>query len=158
MNLEWIKKSDLSKTIVAVDFDGTCVTHEFPEVGEEVPGAVDVLKALSEAGAKLILWTMRSDIAAEIPIIGSPTETAVSAEYLSHAAQWFKERGITLHALNNNPQQSGWTSSPKCYAHIYIDDAALGCPLVWNKHDRPYVDWEAVCFLLARFCVAPKEL
>lgn len=28
--------------IIAVDFDGTCVTHEFPKVGEEI-GAAPVL-------------------------------------------------------------------------------------------------------------------
>lgn len=29
--------------IIAVDFDGTCVTHEFPYVGKEI-GAAEVLK------------------------------------------------------------------------------------------------------------------
>ena len=29
--------------IIAVDFDGTCVTHEFPRVGAEI-GAAEVLK------------------------------------------------------------------------------------------------------------------
>ena len=35
--------------ILAVDFDGTCVTHEFPEVGRDI-GAVPVLKELVEKG------------------------------------------------------------------------------------------------------------
>jgi hypothetical protein len=29
--------------IIAVDFDGTCVTHEYPKVGRDI-GAVPVLK------------------------------------------------------------------------------------------------------------------
>ena len=45
--------------------------------------------------------------------------------------------------------QKDWTSSPEPYAHIYIDDAALGVPL---KHsyisDRPYVDWDIVRYYL----------
>ena len=45
--------------IIAVDFDGTCVTHEFPEVGRDI-GAVPVLKELVEKGHKIILYTMRS--------------------------------------------------------------------------------------------------
>jgi hydroxymethylpyrimidine pyrophosphatase-like HAD family hydrolase len=45
--------------IVAVDFDGTCVTHEFPRVGEEI-GAAEVLKELTDKGHKIILFTMRS--------------------------------------------------------------------------------------------------
>ena len=31
--------------IIAVDFDVTCVTHEFPKVGKDI-GAVPVLKEL----------------------------------------------------------------------------------------------------------------
>lgn len=45
--------------IIAVDFDGTCVTHEFPRVGEEI-GAAEVLKELTDKGHKIILFTMRS--------------------------------------------------------------------------------------------------
>lgn len=38
--------------IIAVDFDGTCVTHEFPEVGKDI-GAVPVLKELVEKGMQI---------------------------------------------------------------------------------------------------------
>lgn len=34
--------------IIAVDFDGTCVTHEFPRVGAEI-GAAEVLKDRPDA-------------------------------------------------------------------------------------------------------------
>jgi hypothetical protein len=51
--------------------------------------------------------------------------------------------------VGENPTQKEWTSSPKCYAHIYIDDAALGCPLVKGENgERDYVDWTAVEKLL----------
>ena len=46
---------------ICIDFDGTCVTHEFPKVGKDI-GAVSVLKKIVEAGHKIILFTMRSDI------------------------------------------------------------------------------------------------
>jgi hypothetical protein len=45
---------------ICIDFDGTCVTHEFPEVGKDI-GAVPVLRKLVEQGHNLILFTMRSD-------------------------------------------------------------------------------------------------
>lgn len=45
--------------IIAVDFDGTCVTHEFPRVGVEI-GAAEVLKELTDKGHQIILFTMRS--------------------------------------------------------------------------------------------------
>lgn len=116
----------LYKLIVAVDFDGTCVTHEYPKVGRFI-GAEQVLARLVRSGAKLILWTMRS---------GEPLKDAV---------EWFSKRQIPLFGINSNPEQSTWTESPKAYAHLYIDDAALGVPLCEGLNgERPYVDWEKV--------------
>ena len=40
--------------IIAVDFDGTCVTHKYPDIGEDI-GAVPVLKELVDKGHRLIL-------------------------------------------------------------------------------------------------------
>ncbi len=91
--------------IIAIDFDGTCVTHDYPDVGGDV-GAVQVIKKL-----------------------------------VAH--------GIPLFGVNKNPDQHTWTKSPKPYAHIYIDDAALGVPLMRPKNGkRPYVHWPAVAELL----------
>ena len=45
--------------VIAVDFDGTCTTHEYPSIGKDI-GAVPVLKKLVRNGHKLIIWTMRS--------------------------------------------------------------------------------------------------
>lgn len=117
--------------IIGIDFDGTCVTHDYPRIGKEI-GAIEVLKRLVEAGHKLILNTMRS------------------GKELQDAIDWFNENGIELYGVNENPTQKRWTQSPKVYAHLYIDDAALGCPLRMNSDlsERPFVDWEVVSFLL----------
>lgn len=37
--------------IIALDFDGTAVTHEYPEIGKDI-GAVPVLKELLEKGTR----------------------------------------------------------------------------------------------------------
>lgn len=103
--------------IIGIDFDGTCVTHSYPYVGQDI-GAIPVLKELVKKGHDLILWTMRSD------------------ESLEDAIEWFKNNDIKLYASQRNPTQDSWTSSPKAYCQLYIDDAALGCPLI-NNH----VDW-----------------
>jgi len=116
--------------IIAIDFDGTCVTHEYPKVGADI-GAAEVIKKMCLAGHQIILFTMRSGLE------------------LTAAIEWFTRNGITLYGVNKNPDQHTWTTSPKPYAHIYIDDAALGVPLVHGKHGRAYVDWEAVAKLLA---------
>lgn len=111
--------------MVCVDFDGTCVKHEYPKIGEDVPNAVNVLKRLNENQVRIILWTIRS------------------GDYLQEAVDWFAKRGIALWAVNKNPSQRFWSKSPKAYAPVYIDDAALGCPLKLPVDDlhRPYADW-----------------
>ncbi len=48
---------------------------------------------------------------------------------LDDAIRWFRERGIPLYAVNENPSQQRWTSSPKVHADLYIDDSSLGCPI-----------------------------
>ena len=116
--------------IIAVDFDGTCVTHEYPRIGRYI-GAQPVLKKLTKEGHQLILYTMRS---------GKELEDAVG---------WFRENEIELWGINENPEQKRWTQSPKIYAHLYIDDAALGIPLL--NGERPYVDWDSVEKLLFTF-------
>ena len=90
-----------------------------------------MLRALVEAGSKLILYTMRT------------------GKELDAAVQWFARHNIPLWGVNKNPDQHKWTESPKIYANKYIDDAALGVPLLEpSGADRPHVDWVAVAHLL----------
>lgn len=123
----WKEKNIVGNMIIGIDFDGTCVTHDYPRIGKDI-GAVYVLKRLVNSGHKLILNTMRSGVE------------------LQEAVNWFKENGIELYGANSNPTQKSWTDSPKVYAQLYIDDAALGCPLKLDDKlsHRPFVDWEVV--------------
>ncbi|WP_418983006.1 hypothetical protein [Alistipes sp.] len=117
---------------IAVDFDGTVVTHAYPEIGEDA-GAVPVLRELADNGCRLILLTMRS------------------GRLLEKAVEWFRLNGIPLYAVNANPQQQAWTSSPKVHADLYIDDSALGCPLRFiDGVKRPVADWVRIREQLVR--------
>ena len=111
--------------IIGIDFDGTIVEHKYPEIGNPVPGALETMKDLIQQGHKIILWTMRS------------------GKELDEAVAYLQENGITPWGVNQNPEQD-WSTSPKAYAQIYIDDAALGCPLEKKCFDRPMVYWPAV--------------
>lgn len=129
--------------VIAVDFDGTCVDHRYPDVGANAPGAVETLLELvvpddpNALETRLILWTMRS------------------GEHLVAARSWFARHGIPLFGVNENPDQKSWTDSPKAYAQVYIDDAALGCPLISIPgFARPCVDWSAV---RSRLCAEVVE-
>lgn len=115
---------------IAIDFDGTCVTHDFPRVGKDI-GAIPVIKSLVEAGHKIILFTMRDK------------------DTLKEAEKWFTDNGIPLFASNDNPEAK-WSTSRKVFAHLYIDDMALGIPLKvdYELSNRPFVDWAKVDLLL----------
>lgn len=116
----------MAQPVIAIDFDGTCVTHDYPYMGSDI-GAVPVLKELADAGYRLVLHTMRS------------------GKLEKEAVQWFKKNDISLFGINSNPEQKSWTASPKVYADLYIDDAALGVPLTTSQTSvRPYVDWVKV--------------
>lgn len=140
--------------ILLVDFDGTCVTHEFPNVGQEI-GATPVLKQLVEHGNRIILFTVRANV-----IDPSSLEPGIhleSGQFLDDAVQWFKDRDIPLYGINENPEQKSWSSSPKPFAHILIDDTALGCPLVQPIFGSPYVDWEKVAVELVYRGALPPD-
>lgn len=139
-----MKKNEM---IIAFDFDGTCVTHELPLVGHDI-GAVPIIKKLVERGHKLVLFTMRSDI--KQPKSDDENITLKGGKYLTDAIDWFKTNKIPLYGIQTNPTQRSWTTSPKAYAQLYIDDAALGCPLKTDTtlSARPFVDWKAVEDLL----------
>lgn len=136
--------------VIAVDFDGTCTTHEFPHVGKDI-GAAKVLKKLVKNGHHLILYTMRSD-RDKGGETHDPTIKDITGTFLTDAVQWFDDNGIPLYGIQANPTQHKWTKSPKCYAQLYLDDAALGCPLKWDAtlSDKPFVDWKKVERLLKK--------
>lgn len=113
--------------IVAIDFDGTVVSHDYPRIGKDI-GAVPVLKSMVSQGHRLVLNTMRS------------------GKELEEAVRWFEENDIPLYGVNKTPGQRRWTTSPKVHAHLYIDDCGYGIPL---KEDpsvspRPFVDWSKI--------------
>jgi hypothetical protein len=115
------------KCEVAVDFDGTCVTHEYPKIGRPI-GAEHVLRRLVANGHRIILFTMRS------------------GKELDEAVRYLELNGVRLYGINVNPTQKNWTDSTKAYAQLYIDDAALGCPVKEDPDisSRPFVDWFVV--------------
>lgn len=113
--------------IIAIDFDGTVVDHRYPHIGVDAPLVFETLTDLVHSDHKLILFTMRW------------------GTYLDEAVCWFKRNGIPLYGIQYNPEQKSWTTSNKCYAEMYIDDAAFGCPLIKPKgFNRPCVNWRVV--------------
>lgn len=122
--------------IIGVDFDGTVVEHRYPEIGKVVPGAMETLRYVVAKGAKLILWTVRD---------GAELEQAV---------EFMAKNGVPLFGVNENP--TGFSSSPKAYCHVYVDDCAIGCPLIpATETKRRMVDWRVVGPALQRLVAEP---
>lgn len=119
------------KLTIAIDFDGTIVTHAFPKIGDPVPLALETIKELIALGHQIMIWTMRSD------------------NYLVEAYEYLEknipENQFRLIWFNTNPTQKEWSKSNKQYADLYIDDAAYGCPLRKDKEEeRLFVDWRPI--------------
>lgn len=116
--------------LIACDFDGTIVTHRFPEIGELLPGARATIHALQQNGHLVFLYTMRGE-----------KERYRGRNVLQEAIDFLNKNGIELDSYNRSPEQ--FSDSPKQYAHVYIDDAALGCPMYDYKGEWS-VQWSAV--------------
>lgn len=103
--------SGMQKLTIAVDFDGTIVTHEYPKIGSEIPGAVEALMELIMEGHRLILWTVRE------------------RELLDEALEWCQSRGLVFYSVNSNyPEETPEDKhySRKLQADLFIDDRSLG--------------------------------
>ncbi|MCE5331113.1 MAG: hypothetical protein LLF95_03115 [Bacteroidales bacterium] len=97
--------------IIAVDFDGTIVTHEYPKIGREIPFAIDTLKRLQkDFQAILLLWTVRE------------------GKELNEAVEYCRERGLEFYAVNANyPEEREREQQPrKLKVDLFIDDRNLG--------------------------------
>jgi hypothetical protein len=127
------------KAIIAVDFDDTIVEGAFPSIGNPNAGAIEVLRELMEAGYRLILYTMRTDDA------------------LDQALVYCNKNYINFWGVNENPEQEKWSKSPKIYAHLYIDNAGAGTPLMMGSNDKPCVDWKKLRELFAQWEMLPAR-
>ena len=97
--------------IIAVDFDGTIVTHEYPKIGKEIPFAIETLKRLQEKpDYQLIMWSVRE------------------GSLLKEAVEYCRSRGLEFYAVNSNyPEESAEHEEPrKLQADLFIDDRNLG--------------------------------
>ena len=97
--------------VIAVDFDGTIVTHEYPNIGKEIPFAINTLKRLQQSPDNLlVLWTVREGVE------------------LKEAVEFCRNRGLEFYAVNKNyPEESAEHPEPrKLKADLFIDDRNLG--------------------------------
>lgn len=103
--------------IIAVDFDGTIVEHNYPSIGEPIKNSFKYLKKLKEDGHKLILWTCRSN--------------DHFGDMLDLAVNFCREKGVEFDQVNENIKDISFQPSPKIYADVYIDDRQINGMPSW---------------------------
>ena len=104
--------------IIAVDFDGTIVEHEYPKIGKEKIFATETLRQLINDGHRLILWTVRE------------------GELLDEAVEWCRQREVEFYAVNKDFPEENISKneqfSRKIKADVWIDDLNIGGLLDWG--------------------------
>ena len=98
--------------LIAVDFDGTIVENKYPEIGRELPFAVETLKMLQADRHRLVLWSCRQ------------------GRLLDDALDWCRERGLEFYAVNSDYPEETFENNPyftrKIKADLFIDDRNVG--------------------------------
>ena len=102
--------------IIAVDFDGTIVEHDYPKIGKPIPFALEVLRKLQkEEHHTLILWTVRE------------------GDLLQEALDYCAKNGVDFYAANKNyPEEEEGDTPRKLMADIFIDDKNIGGLPDWS--------------------------
>lgn len=106
----WLVKraeDDDTPFTVAVDLDGTIAKKEEPfnpeTIGEPIEDAIAYVRQFKEAGARIIIFTVRGDTAM--------------------VEKWLEEHDVPYDFINENPDQPK-DSSGKVIADVYWDDRA----------------------------------
>lgn len=97
------------KKIIAVDFDGTLCTRNWPGIGEPNTQLIGQLVEEQKNGAAIILFTCREK------------------KLLREAVDWCKKQGLTFDEVNRNLKERIRAYKGDCRkisADIYIDDRA----------------------------------
>lgn len=102
---------------IAIDFDGTIVEHEYPDIGKDKLFAFETMRELQKHGALLILWTFRA------------------GKELDEAVEYCRKKGIEFYAVNKNYPEEKFDNSisRKINADVYIDDKNIGGFPGWSS-------------------------
>jgi hypothetical protein len=102
---------------VAIDFDGTIVEHEYPDIGAEKLFAFETLREMQKRGFRLILWTYRT------------------GKELEEALEFCRQRGVEFYAVNKSYPEEVYdeTVSRKIDVDLFIDDKNIGGFPGWSQ-------------------------
>ena len=94
--------------VISIDFDGVIVQDKWPEIGEEIPGAVSTINQWYDAGYWIIINSCRDSVHERVLL-----------------KDWLRHNCVPYHAINENLEwriKKYGTDPRKIGADIYIDD------------------------------------
>lgn len=109
------------KYVIAIDFDGTIVENQYPEIGKIKKDCINFINKLSsELNCEIIIWTCREN------------------EKLKEAIDFLNKNNITYHYVNDNCNwaKNEFSHNAKCrkiFADLYIDDRAIFSDINWSR-------------------------
>lgn len=101
--------NNINTRVVGIDFDGTLVTNEYPDLGVVKDNAKEVCKRIINSGNQIVIWTCR--------------EPLVIKEFLI-------KNDIPFDAINENTEalKQRWGNDPrKVGVDLFIDDKNIFC-------------------------------
>lgn len=93
--------------VIAVDFDGTLVESQFPDIGAIKQEVVNQVREEKTKGNIIIIWTCRT------------------GKVLEEAVQFLKNNDIPFDYVNENPLNPYGDTTRKVFADEYWDDKAI---------------------------------
>ena len=126
---------------IFLDFDGTVVEHEYPQIGPYNPGAFEVIEKLQQQDHEIILNTYRADCN------DGTLEEAI--EYLLAAPNI----APFSHILSKKRHPSPWSwENHLASGIIFLDDICKGIPMrPTSSGNADMVNWQKVDLELRKF-------
>lgn len=109
-------------SVIAVDFDGTIVNNEYPQIGELIPAAKKTLTKFKEKGGYIIIWTCRT------------------GNSLKEAVRFLDEQNISYDTINEN--------IPHRIKEYGTDPRKVGTDMYIDDRSPNGVDWELIAKML----------
>jgi len=106
--------------VLAIDFDGTIVGHNYPSIGRIKPNAKLVINKLRSLGFIIIIWSVRDteDVYAAQDFLRA---SEIKYDHFNENSTWFWNR------LKEDMRFGKAYYEPrKIYADMYIDDRGMG--------------------------------
>ena len=104
---------------IYLDFDGTVVEHDYPQIGNLNPNSLEVIKKLQDAGHNIILNTMR------VEFDDGPMQEAIDFINFNKSIAGIKIQ----HQTEQKIYPPRWNLD-KIENDIFIDDIAPNIPLI----------------------------